>query len=661
MTIMATQTAGSSDFIKNLGKMYGTYTGGFIGFIILLAILEQAGVSNKILGYLFVGFTIAVYAVIGVMTRTAQISEYYVAGRRVPAFYNGMATGADWMSAASFVGMAGTLFLLGYDGLAWVLGWTGGFVLVSILIGPYLRKFGAYTVPDFMSFRFGGNFARFIAVVVLVCCSFTYVTAQVYGTGLIASRFLGMPFELAVFAGLAGILLCSMLGGMRAVTWTQIAQYIVLIIAYLTPIVILSTKHYGIPIPELTYGRAIAEITAREQEMIQAGLATVAALKPHIQPFINYSPLNFFAIIFCMMVGTASLPHILMRYFTTPSVREARQSVAWSLLFIFLLYFSAPAYAAFSKLEVYTNIIGRDLTAVRPWLFTWGELGLIQICGKNAASIDAIVAACKAIAGHPGVVRLQDFVINTDVIVLSTPEIAGLPYVISGLVAAGGLAAALSTADGLLLAIANALSHDIYYKMLDPNAPTIRRLTVARVLLFFVAVAAASLAATKPGDILAMVGWAFSLAMAGNFPALVMGVWWKRTTATGAVCGMIAGFGLCLFYLLTTRYFPGFGVKYAGMTSMLSPATGAPLIPDLNAAMAAPNAMEVWPTLAHPLANKVGWFNLNNIACGLLGMPLGFLVIYVVSLLGKEPSMEMQAYVDEIRKPRGRTILEEKT
>jgi cation/acetate symporter len=658
---MATQTAGSSDFIKNLGKMYGTYTGGFIGFIILLAVLEQFGVPNKILGYLFVGFTIAVYAVIGVMTRTAQISEYYVAGRRVPAFYNGMATGADWMSAASFVGMAGTLFLLGYDGLAWVLGWTGGFVLVSILIGPYLRKFGAYTVPDFMSFRFGGNLARFIAVVVLVCCSFTYVTAQVYGTGLIASRFLGMPFELAVFAGLAGILLCSMLGGMRAVTWTQIAQYIVLIIAYLTPIVILSTKHYGIPIPELTYGRAIAEITAREQEMLQTGLATLAALKPHIQPFINYSPLNFFAIIFCMMVGTASLPHILMRYFTTPSVREARQSVAWSLLFIFLLYFSAPAYAAFSKLEVYTNIIGRDLTSVRPWLFTWGELGLIQICGKNAASIDAIVAACKAIAGHPGVVRLQDFVINTDVIVLSTPEIAGLPYVISGLVAAGGLAAALSTADGLLLAIANALSHDVYYKMLDPNAPTIRRLTVARVLLFFVAVAAASLAATKPADILAMVGWAFSLAMAGNFPALVMGVWWKRATATGAVCGMIAGFGLCLFYLLTTRYFPGFGVKYFGMTSMLNPATGAPVVPDLTAAMAAPNAMEVWPTLAHPLANKVGWFNLNNIACGLLGMPLGFLVIYVVSLMGKAPSLEMQAYVDEIRKPRGRTILEEKT
>jgi cation/acetate symporter len=724
---MATQTAAaSSDFIKNLGRLYGTYTGGFVAFVVLLAILEQAGVPNRVLGYLFVFFTLLVYAIIGVMTRTMQISEYYVAGRRVPAFYNGMATGADWMSAASFVGMAGSLFLLGYDGIAWVLGWTGGYVLVSILIGPYLRKFGAYTVPDFLSFRFGGNFARFLGVLVLVCASFTYVTAQVYGTGIIASRFLGMPFELAVFVGLSGILLCSMLGGMRAVTWTQIAQYIVLIIAYLTPIVIMSTRHYGIPIPELTYGQAIQEITAREGVMLKEGLATLCtaascpptALKPHIEPFINYSPLNYFGIILCMMVGTASLPHILMRYFTTPSVREARQSVGWSLFFIFLLYFSAPAYAAFSKLEVYTNIIGRGLSDIRPWMFTWGELGLIQVCGKNAANVDAVIAACKAIAGHPGVVRFQDFVINTDVIVLSTPEIAGLPYVISGLVAAGGLAAALSTADGLLLAIANALSHDVYYNMITPlrsgprytvigvicavvvgsiayfaTGPSpvygiawnylllgglvallvvvapfwrgatqvAKRLIVARVLLLLVAVAAAATASTRPSDILAMVGWAFSLAMAGNFPALVMGIWWKRTTAAGAVCGIIAGFGLCIFYLVVTRYFPAFGVQYAGMTSLYNAATGAPLIPDLAKAMAAPNAWQLWPTLAHPLANKVGWFDLNNINCGFLGAPLGFLVIIVVSLFTKAPSAEMQAYVDEIRKPRGRTVLEEKT
>src|SRR3954467_6544285 len=609
-----TTSAASETFYKQLGRMYGTYAGGFIAFVIFLAVLEQVGVPNKVLGYLFVFFTIAVYAIIGVATRTAQVSEYYVAGRRVPAFYNGMATGADWMSAASFVGMAGTLFLLGYDGLAWVLGWSGGFVLVSILVGPYLRKFGAYTVPDFLSFRYGGNFARFLGVIVLVCCSFTYVTAQIYGTGLIASRFLGMPFEIAVFAGLVGILACAMLGGMRAVTWTQIAQYIVLIVAYLVPIVILSTQHYGIPIPELTYGKAIAQIGEREQQLVKDGLAVLCTqqacpagtLRPHIQPFMNYTPLNFFGIIFCMMVGTASLPHILMRYFTTPSVREARQSVAWSLLFIFLLYFSAPAYAAFSKLEVYTNIIGRDLTQIRPWLFQWGELGLIQICGKNAANADAILAACKAIAGHPGVLRFSDFVINTDVIVLSTPEIAGLPYVISGLVAAGGLAAALSTADGLLLAIANALSHDIYYKMLDPNAPTIRRLTVARVLLFFVAVASAALAATKPGDILAMVGWAFSLAMAGNFPVLVMGIWWKRATTPAAIAGMCAGFGLCLFYLVCSRYYPGIGVKYFGMSSLLNPETGQALI-NVAQVMADPKWLADFPaSAANPLANRVG-------------------------------------------------------
>jgi cation/acetate symporter len=665
---MATQTATTSDFTKQLGRLYGTYTGGFIGFIILLAILEQVGVPNRVLGYLFVFFTLAIYALIGVITRTAQLSEYYVAGRRVPAFYNGMATGADWMSAASFVGMAGSLFLQGYDGISWVLGWTGGYVLVALYVAPFLRKFGAYTVPDFMAYRFGGNFARFLAVIVLVCCSFTYVTAQVYGTGIIASRFLGMPFEVAVYVGLAGILLCSMLGGMRAVTWTQIAQYIVLIIAYLTPIVILSTKKYGIPIPELMYGQAIQDITAREQELVKTGLATLCtaascapgSLKPHIVPFTTWSPLNYFGIIFCMMVGTASLPHILMRYFTTPTVREARKSVAWSLFFIFLLYFSAPSYAAFSKLEVYTNIIGRNLEDIRPWMYTWGQIGLIQICGKNAVDPATVIAACKAIAGHPGVVRFQDFVINTDVIVLSTPEIAGLPYVISGLVAAGGLAAALSTADGLLLAIANALSHDVYYKMLDPTAPTARRLVVARVLLLVVAVVAATLAATKPGDILAMVGWAFSLAMAGNFPALVMGIWWKRTTTTAAVLGIVAGFGLCVFYLVTTRYFPQAGVNYFGMSSLLNAATGTPVV-DVTKVLADPRwVADVPASAANPLASKVGWFDLNNINCGLLGMPLGFLVMWVVSLMGKEPSKEMQAFVDEIRRPRGKPVLAEK-
>ncbi len=695
---MATK-AQSGDFISNLGRIYGFYTGGFAAFVILLAILEQVGVPNRIIGYLFVFFTIAVYAIIGIMSRTAQVSEYYVAGRRVPAFYNGMATGADWMSAASFIGMAGTLYALGYDGLAFVLGWTGGYVLVAVLIAPFLRKFGAFTVPDFLSARYGGNVARMIGVIVLFCCSFTYVTAQIYGTGIIASRFLGMSFEVAVFVGLIGILLCSMLGGMRAVTWTQVAQYIVLIVAYLIPVIILSAKDTGIPIPQLTYGSALQQITELEQQMVANGLASAEAIKLHVEPFTSYTPLNFFGLILCLMVGTASLPHILMRYFTTPSVREARISCGWSLFFIFLLYFTAPAYAAFAKLEVYQNVIGSQFTALPDWIRTYSNLGLVTIQGLTlqaagqamnlfrdaiaggAADVTAAVAAVtaklqaanmtaelktftgiadpvkallyNAVAANPtasssalllgeganpgiwkevfaaaaqaagnttGQLSLTGLKIDNDVIVISTPEIAGMPYVIAGLVAAGGLAAALSTADGLLLAIANALSHDVYYKMVDPQASTTRRLTVARVLLVVVAIGAASLASTKPSDILSMVAWAFSLAAAGNFPALVLGIWSKRVNSAGAVAGMIAGFGICLAYLIGTQY----GFDFAKGTG------------------------DEWSE----------WFGVKNISAALFGLPVGFIVMYGVSLMTKAPSKEMQDMIDEIRKPRGQLLME---
>ena len=647
------------DFVNNLGKVYGIYTGGFAAFIVLIAILEQLGVPNRILGYMFVGFTVLVYAFIGIVSRTMQVSEYYVAGRRVPAFYNGMATGADWMSGASFVGMAGSLFLLGYDGLAFVLGWTGGYVLVAILIAPFLRKFGAYTVPDFLAARYEGNAARLMGVIVLLACSFTYVVAQIFATGIIAQRFLGMDFVVAVYVGLLGILVCSMLGGMRAVTWTQVAQYIVLIIAYLIPVVILSAKKFGLPLPQLTYGSALSQISELEQNFIKQGLAP-ASMKQHVAPFTSYSPANYFWLIFCLMVGTASLPHVLMRYFTTPSVKEARISVAWSLLFIFLLYFTAPAYAAFSKLEVYSTLIGKNIADLPQWVYNWGSLGLVNICGKAAASADAVKAACGAVAGHAGVLRLQDFGINTDVVVLSTPEIAGLPYVIAGLVAAGGLAAALSTADGLLLAIADALSHDIYYKMIDPNAPTARRLVVSRVLLVVVAIAAAWTASKRPADILSMVAWAFSLAAAGLFPALVLGVWWKRCTKQGAFWGMLLGFLTCLGYLLVTRYFPGFGVKYLGMSSLLNAVSGAPIV-DLAKAMAAPGAMDSWVAASHPLASKVGWFNINNISAAAFGLPVGFIVMYVVSMMTPAPSKEMQEFIDACRRPKGQTLMEEKT
>ncbi len=599
---MATQTTGSASFLANLGKVYGIYTGAFIGFTIVLAILEQVGVPNRWIGYAFVFLTIFVYAYIGYLSRTMEISEYYVAGRSVPAFYNGMATGADWMSAASFISMAGGLFLAGYNGLGYVLGWTGGYVLVAILLAPYLRKFGQFTVPDFLGTRYEGNVARICGVVVLFCASFTYIVAQAFGIGIITSRFLGIPFEIAIFAGLVGILVCSMLGGMRAVTWTQVAQYIILIIAYLVPVVWLSTKLYGIPIPELTYGQALNDIAQLEDKL--------NIVRKHVAPFVDAAGQfswvefnNFWALVLCLMVGTASLPHILMRYFTTPNVREARQSVAWSIFFIFLLYFTAPAYAAFAKLEVYQNVIGAQISTLPAWVQGWSQVGgLLTINDVNGNGILDVTK--YAITG--AVLDLGEIRINQDIIVLSMPEVAGLPYVISGLVAAGGLAAALSTADGLLLAIANALSHDIYYKMIDPKASTRRRLLVARTLLIVVAILAAVVAGTRPSGIIQMVAWAFSLAAAGLFAPLVMGIWWKRTTTAGAILGMIAGFGVCLYYLIATHYF------------------------------------------AMPL-----WFGIRNISSALFGLPVAFIVTYVVSLVTTPPSPEMQDFVDSIRVPSG--------
>ncbi|WP_439530839.1 sodium:solute symporter family protein [Pannonibacter sp.] len=605
------------DFTDNLGKIYTVYVGGFAVFVVLMAIFEMLGVPDRIIMWAYMAATIGIYAFIGIMSRTAQVSEYYVAGRSVPAIYNGMATGADWMSGASFVGMAGTLFALGYDGLAFVLGWTGGYVLVAVLLAPYLRKFGAYTVPDFLGTRYGGNTARLVGIIVLFACSFTYITAQVYASGIIASQFLGIDFGIAVFAGLAGILVCSMLGGMKAVTWTQVAQYIVLIVAYLLPAIWMSTVTFGIPLPQLTYGGALSKIAEYEQVL---GIA-----KSYVAPFQTYTPLDFFSLIFCLMVGTASLPHILMRFFTTPTVREARKSVGWSLLFIFLLYFTAPAYAAFSKMNLMGLFAGAEgnllaFSAIPQWMLDWGSIAghqLVTICGVKAETIEAITAACEA-KGLAGGFPYAELRLNNDMIVLSTPSIAGMPIWVVGLVGAGGFAAALSTADGLLLAIANALSHDVYYRMIDPKADAKRRLMISKILLVVVALAAAFLARTKPSDILSMVAWAFSIAAAGLFAPLVMGVWWKRATNMGGIMGMIAGFGITMYYLIGNVY--GFDfVKGTG--------------------------------------DEISWFGVKAISAGIFGVPVAFLVTYVVSLVTPAPSQEMQDFVDRLRLPKGGTMM----
>jgi cation/acetate symporter len=683
---MATTQA---QFASQLKRYYSFYTGGFIAFVIIVAILEQMGVPNKILGYIFLAATVLLYAGIGVMSRTADVSEYYVAGRRVPALFNGMATGADWMSAASFIGMAGTLYLSGYDGLAFVMGWTGGYCLVALFLAPYLRKFGQFTIPDFLGARYGGNTVRSIGVFAAILCSFTYVIAQIYGVGLITSRFTGLEFGIGVFVGLGGILVCSFLGGMRAVTWTQVAQYIILIVAYMIPVVWLSVKHTGNPVPQVAYGYVLEKVTEREkvlndattpdgakeaevraifkqkQEAAEGKLkaleergadylaeekaklvkvaddlkaakepdaaaiaaaekavadfpadaaaakaawtkaaagakAKTAPIAAHAEPFAgkdeeaqNKKRKNFLALVLCLMVGTAALPHILMRYYTTPSVQEARVSVFWSLFFIFLLYFTAPALAVLAKFDVYTLLVGSSFSELPSWVSAWAAVD------KSLMSITDI--------NKDGIVQLAEITIGGDLIVLATPEIAGLPYVISGLVAAGGLAAALSTADGLLLTIANALSHDVYYKMIDPHAPTTRRLAISKGLLLVVAVLAAYVTSLKPGDILFLVGAAFSLAASAFFPALVLGVFWKRANKTGAIIGMLAGLGTCAYYMYQT--YPFFGVN-------------APL-----------------------------WWDINPISAGIFGMPVGFIGIILGSLLTTAPSKEVQELVDHVRYP----------
>ena len=604
------------NFIDNLPKIYGTYTGGFLVFCLLMALLEANGVSAKTIGILFLVFTIAIYALIGILSRTMQADAYYVAGRQVPTVFNGMATAADWMSGASFVAMAGGIFYGGYTYMAFLVGWTGGYVLVSSLLAPYLRKFGCYTVPDFIGTRYGGNFVRACAVLVLVLASFTYVTAQINATGTIASRFLGIPFELGVWVGLVSILLCSMLGGMRAVTWTQVAQYIVLIIAYLLPIFWLSNKFGFGFFPQFMLGDEVARLGELEQ---QYGLVknSAAAVKSAGVPgglksiSVSHSGVaeggmaawKFISLAICMMVGTASLPHILMRYFTTPSVKSARRSVAWSLFFIFLLYFSAPALATLAKISILdpnlaTGIIGKSIADVQSigWVKEWIAVKQAYIADFNG----------------DGILQLNEWFMRGDVIVLATPEMGGLPYVISGLVAAGGMAAAMSTADGLILAISNALSHDVYYKIVDPKADVAKRLIVARILLVVTGAFGAYIASMRLTGILGSVAWAFDFAMSGLFFPLVLGVWWKRATREGAIAGMLLGLGAGTAYLIYV----------------------------------APAFMGQPPILG-----------IDHLRFGLIGAPVCLIAMVVVSLMSREPDAKTQAMVDDVRIPSGRTIL----
>jgi cation/acetate symporter len=691
---LQSSSTGQREFSSQLHKVYGWYTLGVLAFIALLAWLEQRGLKREWIGGSFLMATIAIYAAIGVLCRTADMNEYYVAGRRIPAMYNGMAAAADWMSAATFVGLVGTLYLSGYGGLAFILGWTGGFCLLALLVVPYLRKLGQFTLADFFAARYGGKAPRMMAALATILCSFVYLVAQIYAVGLISSRLTGIAFEIGIFMGLGGVLMCSFLGGMRAVTWTQVAQYIVMIIAFLVPVVWLSVKQTGSPLPHLVFGAQLEKVTEREAQLLlnpgekqvqdiyrarvvnlddklahpapalaqdrllaarkitelkaanasprdvavaekaltalprdekkaihtwqqarsvaDAKASPLSGLPRHAQEFSGdaqggdaeietraTSRNNFLALIFCLMLGTASLPHVLTRYYTTTSVGEARSAATWSLFFILIMYLTIPALAVLVKYEIFQNLVGTPFSKLPTWISQWSKVdpSLISVTDINL----------------DGILQLGEITLSSDIIMLAMPELAGLPYVIAGLVAAGGLAAALSTADGLLLTIASALSHDLYYKMFAPNAKPMRRVTLSKVLLLIVALIAAYAAAQKPGDIVFMVTAAFSLAASVFFPALVLGIFWRGATRWGAIAAMWAGFAVTVYYMVKNQaWLRGvFGIE-------------------------SPVAL---------------WWGIQPLSAGVFGVPIGVIVLVLVSFATPKATPLEKQLLDQFRSP----------
>ncbi|MGE0329932.1 MAG: VC_2705 family sodium/solute symporter [Ramlibacter sp.] len=678
----ASEDPAYSAYKRRLHRNLILYIVGLAAFLLLMAWAERLGMSKVWLGPIFLFATVMIYAGIGIYGRTSDAEEYYVAGRRIPPVYNGMAAAADWMSAASFISLAGGLYLQGFSGtesqpggLAYVLGWTGGFCLVALLVAPYLRRLKLYTVPDYFGLRFGGRWPRLIAALAAVLCSFTYVVAQIYGVGLIASRMTGVQFEIGILLGLGGVLLCSFLGGMRAITWTQVAQYIILLLAFLIPVSWLAYKQLGNPMAPLVYGKQVEKIAgmekvlkdspaerqvrevfaqrAREYEerlkdidtalrreraaaqervralkardadsaLIVAASRELAALPrdaaaarelwtramaeslerakplgglpPHSQAFagdpqgtsaeqaaFSTSRLNFLALMFCLMVGTAGLPHLLTRFYTTPTVAEARSSVAWSLFFIALLYLSAPALAVLVKFEVMQGLVGSSFDTLPSWIGQWAKVdpALISVADVNGDRI----------------LQFGEIRIGADIVMLVTPEIGGLPYVVSGLVAAGGLAAALSTADALLLTISNSIVRDVYCHEVRRDVTPEQRVILSKFALLGIAMVAAFVAALKPADILPLVAASFSLAASAFVPVMVLGIFWRGTTRAGAVAGMLGGLGITVYYML---------VNSQVVRNLVGLEPGAAL-----------------------------WFGILPVSAGVFGVSLGLVLAVVVSL-----------------------------
>lgn len=530
------------------------------------------------------------YLYIGWHSRVKSTKEFYVAGQGVPALANGAATAADWMSAASFISMAGIISFAGYDGSIYLMGWTGGYVLLALLLAPYLRKFGKYTVPDFVGDRYYSSVARVVAVLAALFVSMTYVAGQMRGVGIVFSRFLQVDISTGVIIGMVIVGFFSVLGGMKGITWTQVAQYGILIVAYLIPAIAISLLLTKNPIPQLSF--VFSDIVPKLNQ-IQSDLG----FKEYTQPFATKSQLDVLFTTIALMVGTAGLPHVIVRFYTVPDVRAARFSAGWALLMIALLYTTAPALSTFARYNLINSLNGQSIEQIQQldWAKKWENTKLLGFNDKNG---DGKITLTPDKATN-------EIEIDKDIIVLSTPEVAKLAPWVIGLVAAGGLAAALSTASGLLLVISSSVAHDIYYRMINPGASERNRVMVGRVMVGFAIAIAGYFGVNPPGFVAEVVAFAFGLAAASFFPIIILGIFDKRTNKEGAIAGMIAGLGFTIFYIA--------GVKFYGV--------------------------QPW------------FFGVSAEGIGTLGMIINFVVTLAVSRFTPPPPLAVQEMVEELRMP----------
>ncbi|MEP2771111.1 MAG: sodium:solute symporter family protein [Fulvivirga sp.] len=549
--------------------------------------------------YLLVGITFALYIGIAIWSRAGSTSDFYVAGGGVHPLANGMATAADWMSAASFISMAGIISFAGYDGAVYLMGWTGGYVLLALLLAPYLRKFGKFTVPDFIGDRYYSNTARTVAVICALFVSFTYVAGQMRGVGVVFSRFLEVDINTGVYIGMFIVFVYAVLGGMKGITYTQVAQYVILIFAFMLPAIFISIQLTNNPIPQLGFGDTVAGSNTYLLDKLN-GLHTELGFNEYTDG--NKSLIDVLFITFALMVGTAGLPHVIVRFFTVPRVKDARISAGYALVFIAILYTTAPAVAAFARTNLIETVSNKSYNQLPDWFANWETTGLLQFDDKNEDGVVQYVADPE----------VNELTIDRDIMVLANPEIANLPDWVVALVAAGGLAAALSTAAGLLLVISTSVSHDLVKKQFMPDLSDKSELWIARGAAVFAVLIAGYFGINPPGFVAAVVALAFGLAAASFFPAIILGIFYKRMNKEGAIAGMLVGLGITLFYMM--RYKLGW--------------IGGETTP------------EDW------------WFGISPEGFGTVGMILNFIVAMLVSRFTAAPPKEVQEIVDSIRYPR---------